>query len=163
MNMVSAPVTPLSLTLISKTYFILWKTPGVFERMWSVNIEASISGKYRTLGGYSGSPSEKLGSLTKGIEVTTITDDWYMSTMGMIVISLGARRSAGENSGCTWECHQTNAGTQTNSERCLGSYRDSIGGLQVLSETIWMYMSNQLPSTANMMHGLLFIITSESY
>ena len=75
MNMVSAPVTPLSLTLISKTYFILWKTPGVFERMWSVNIEASISGKYRTLGGYSGSPSEKLGSLTKGIEVTTITDD----------------------------------------------------------------------------------------
>ena len=51
----------------------------------------------------------------------------------------------------------------TNSEKCLGLYGYSFGGLQKLSETLWMYMSNQLPSTANMMHGLLFIITSESY
>jgi hypothetical protein len=28
---------------ISKMYFSLWKTPGVPERMWSVNIEGSIS------------------------------------------------------------------------------------------------------------------------
>jgi len=33
----------------------------------------------------------------------------------------------------------------------------------MLSETLRMYMSNQLPSTANMMHGVLFIITPESY
>ena len=43
---------------ISKMYFSLWKTPGVSERMWSVNLEASISGEYQTLGGYSGRPSE---------------------------------------------------------------------------------------------------------
>jgi len=43
---------------ISTMYFSLWKTPGVSERMWSVNLEASISGEYQTLGGYSGRPSE---------------------------------------------------------------------------------------------------------
>jgi len=53
--------------------------------------------------------------------------------------------------------------SQKNSERCLGSYGYSFRGLQKSSETRWMYMSNRLPSTANMMHGLLFIITSESY
>jgi len=31
---------------ISKMYFGLWKTPGVSERMWSVNFEVSISGEY---------------------------------------------------------------------------------------------------------------------
>jgi len=30
--------------------------------------------------------------------------------MGVIVISLEACRSAGENFGCTWECRRTNAG-----------------------------------------------------
>ena len=44
--------------VISKMYFSLWKTPGVSERMWSVNLEPSISGEYQTLGGYSGRPSE---------------------------------------------------------------------------------------------------------
>jgi len=53
--------------------------------------------------------------------------------------------------------------SQTTSERCLGLYGYSYGGLQKLSETLRMYMSNRLPSTAIMMHGLLFIITSESY
>jgi len=43
---------------ITKMYFSLWKTPGVSERMWSVKLEASISGEYQTLGGYSGRPSE---------------------------------------------------------------------------------------------------------
>jgi len=91
-------------------YFSLWKTPGVSERMWSVNLEASISGEYQTLGGYSGRPSEELGSLTTGTGVTGISDDWYRSTMGVIVISLGAGQSAGENFGCTWECRRTNTG-----------------------------------------------------
>jgi len=44
--------------IISKMYFSLWKTAGVSERMWSVNLEASISGDDQTLGGYSGWPSE---------------------------------------------------------------------------------------------------------
>jgi len=43
---------------ISTMYFSLWKTPGVTERMWSVNLEASNSEEYQTLGGYSGRPSE---------------------------------------------------------------------------------------------------------
>jgi len=43
---------------ISKMYFSHWEPPGVSERMWSVNLEVSISGKYQTLGGHSGRPSE---------------------------------------------------------------------------------------------------------
>ena len=35
--------------------------------------------------------------------VPEISDDWYSSTMGVIVISLEAPRSAGENVRCTWE------------------------------------------------------------
>jgi len=38
--------------------FSHWKPPGVSERMWSVNINASISGEYQTLGGHSCRPSE---------------------------------------------------------------------------------------------------------
>jgi len=62
-------------SFISKMYFGLWKTPGVSERMWSVNLAASISGEYQTLGGYSGRPSESQGSLTTSTGVTEITDD----------------------------------------------------------------------------------------
>jgi len=43
---------------ISEMYFSHWKPPGVSERMWSVNLEASISGGYLTLGGHSSPPSE---------------------------------------------------------------------------------------------------------
>ena len=43
---------------MSKMYFSHWKPPGVSERMWSLNLEASISGEYQTLGGHSGSPWE---------------------------------------------------------------------------------------------------------
>ena len=43
---------------ISKMYFSHWKIPGVSERMWSVNLDASISGEYQTLGEHSGQPSE---------------------------------------------------------------------------------------------------------
>jgi len=35
--------------------------------------------------------------------VTGIPDDWYRSTMGVIVITLETPWSAGENFGCTWE------------------------------------------------------------
>jgi len=43
---------------ISKMYFSLWKPPGASDRMWSVSLEASISGEYQTPGGHSGRPSE---------------------------------------------------------------------------------------------------------
>jgi hypothetical protein len=43
---------------ISKMYFSHWKPPGESERMWSVNLDASISGEYQTLGGHSCRPSE---------------------------------------------------------------------------------------------------------
>jgi len=43
---------------ISKVYFSHWKPPGVTERMWSVNLDASISGESQTLGGHSCQPSE---------------------------------------------------------------------------------------------------------
>ena len=43
---------------ISKMYFRHWKPPGVSERMSSVNLDASISGEYQTLGGHSCRPSE---------------------------------------------------------------------------------------------------------
>jgi len=43
---------------ISKMYFSHWKTPGVSERMWSVNLDASISGEYQTLRGHSSRSSE---------------------------------------------------------------------------------------------------------
>jgi hypothetical protein len=43
---------------ISKMYFSRWEPPGVSEWMWSVNVKASISGEYQTLGGHSGRPSK---------------------------------------------------------------------------------------------------------
>jgi hypothetical protein len=43
---------------ISKMYLSHWKPPGVSERMWSVNLDVSISGEYQTLGGHSCRPSE---------------------------------------------------------------------------------------------------------
>jgi hypothetical protein len=52
---------------ISKMYFSHWKPPGVSERMWSVNLNASISGEYQTLGGHSCRPSEYLGAPTTNL------------------------------------------------------------------------------------------------
>jgi hypothetical protein len=60
---------------ISKMNFSFWKTPGVSERMWSVNLEASISGEYQTLAGYVGRPLEELGFLMTGTGVTRTSDD----------------------------------------------------------------------------------------
>jgi len=33
---------------IGKMYCSYWESPGVSERVWSVNLDASISGKYQT-------------------------------------------------------------------------------------------------------------------
>ena len=42
--------------IISKMYFSHLESPGVPERMQSVNLEASSSGENQTLGGHSGQP-----------------------------------------------------------------------------------------------------------
>jgi len=53
-----SPRRRVALHSISKMYFSHCKPPGVSERMWSVNLDASISGEYQTLGGHSCRPSE---------------------------------------------------------------------------------------------------------
>jgi len=45
-------------SIISKINFSHWKPPGVSERMWSVNLDGSISGECQTPGGHSGRPWE---------------------------------------------------------------------------------------------------------
>jgi len=72
---------------ISKMYFSHWKPPGVSERMWSVNLEASISGEYQTVGGHSCRSSESLEAPA--------------TSLGAPTISLGAPGSAGNKSGST--------------------------------------------------------------
>jgi len=44
-------------------YFSYWKPPTVYERMWSVNLDASISEEYQTLVEQFGLPREILESL----------------------------------------------------------------------------------------------------
>ena len=72
---------------ISKMYFSHWKPPGVSERMWSVNLNASISGEYQTLGGHSCRPSEYLGAPT--------------TNLGAPVSAGNTPGSAGDKSGST--------------------------------------------------------------
>jgi hypothetical protein len=51
---------------ISKMDCSHWKPPGVSARMCSVNLDASISGEYQTVGGHFCWPSEWLGAPTRG-------------------------------------------------------------------------------------------------
>ena len=74
--------------------------------MWSVNLEASISGEYQTLGGHSGRPSEELGSLMTGTGVTGSDCDKFGNTSERrreLWVHLGASGSAGDKPGSTWE------------------------------------------------------------
>jgi hypothetical protein len=48
-----APVKVIDSGGISKIYFSLSEPPEVSQRMWSVNLDASILGKYQTIGGHS--------------------------------------------------------------------------------------------------------------
>jgi hypothetical protein len=75
---------------ISKMYFRHWKPPGVSERMWSVNLDASISGEYQTLEGHSCRPSEELGALA--------------TSLGVPTTSLGGPGNPGNKSGSTLNC-----------------------------------------------------------
>jgi len=48
------------------------------------------------------SVSDPRRAFQPAFRVTEICDDWYRSDMGVIMISLGTPRSAGENFGFTW-------------------------------------------------------------
>jgi len=65
--------------------------------------------------------------------LTGISDEQYRSTMGVAVINLGAPAIVA----------QTMRESQTISERCLGSYGYSFGGLQGLSDISRVYTSNK--------------------
>jgi len=95
--------------------------------------------------------------------VTGISDDWYRSTMGVIVIRLGTRWSAGENFGAPGSVSESMRKLQTISERCLGSYRYSVGRMQVSSRNLRMSTSDPFSSMLNIMHRLLLIVNAESY
>ena len=47
--------------------------------------------------------SDRGRTLRPAFRATGISNDWYSSAMGVIVISLGTPQSARENFGCTWE------------------------------------------------------------
>ena len=81
----------LSTAFISKMQFSHWEPPGVSERMWSVNLDALISGECQTVGGH----------FQPAFRVTGISNDWYRSTMGVIVIWLRTPGSASDKPGST--------------------------------------------------------------
>jgi len=128
-------------TFISKLYFHLWKTSEVSERMWSVNLEASILAEYRTLGGHSGRPSQSLGSLITGTGVTGISDDWYRSNWdlwwlvqeyhGSECDKFGNMSEHRRELGCTWNCRRNNAEITNNfwemSRFVMGFIRRTVG------------------------------------
>ena len=51
-----------------------------------------------------GRVSDHRRAFRQAFRVTGICDDWYRSTIGVIVISLETPWSTRENFGCTWEC-----------------------------------------------------------
>jgi hypothetical protein len=138
---------------ISKMYFSYWKPPGVSEWMWIVNLEASISGEYQSIGGHSGWLWEQLESL---MTCTGVPYKWWEWVWEHVEAPEWTWRAPGRVAQPTRE-------SQANCERCLGPYEYSFRGLQAWSETLQMYTSNRFPTTANMIHGLLIITTSESY
>jgi len=64
--------------------------------------------------------------------VTGISDDWYTSTMGAVVIRLGA----------PWTVALPMRESWTKFNRCLGSQGYSLEGRQALSEILQMYTSH---------------------
>ena len=69
--------------------------------MWSVNLDASISGEYQTLGGYSCRPSEELGAPATSLGAPTTSLEAPTTSLEALTTSLGAPGSAGDMSGST--------------------------------------------------------------
>jgi hypothetical protein len=88
---------------INKMYFSHWMPPGVSERIWSVNIDASISGEYQTLGGYSCRPSESLGAPATSPGVPTTSLRAPVSAGDMSGNTLNQSRADWEKQHLLWE------------------------------------------------------------
>jgi hypothetical protein len=65
--------------------------------------------------------------------VTGICDDWYSSTMGVVVKCLEGPGTVSQSMGKS----------HTNTERCLGSWGYSFKELQALSDIFQMYTNNK--------------------
>jgi len=74
------------------------------------------------------SVSDPRRAFRPAFRVTEISDDWYRSTMGVIVLSLETPRSAGENFGCTWEHLGAPATSLGPPATSLGAPATSLGG-----------------------------------
>jgi hypothetical protein len=80
-------------------YISLWKPPEGSKRMWSVNLDASSSGEYQTVGGHSSQPSEYLRSPMTG---TGVPWEWLWLVwehLGAPERTLGAPGRVGYKSG----------------------------------------------------------------
>jgi len=72
--------------------------------------------------------------------VTGISDEWYRSAMGVIMIGFGTPRSVGENFGSTWEhlgVPLTSLGAPTTSLTAPGSTCDKYGGVDNMPGSTW--------------------------
>jgi hypothetical protein len=108
---------------ISKMYFSHWEPPEVPERMWSVNLDGSISGEYQTIGGHSGRPAEQLKSLMTGTEVPW---EWLCQVwehLGALERTLGLPGSASDNCGSTGD----KSGSAGNKSGSAGDKSGSAG------------------------------------
>ena len=84
--------------------------------------------------------SDPRRAFLRGFRVTEISDDWYSSTMGVIVIGLGTPWSTGENVGCTWEqlgALATSLGVPTPSLGIRGSASNRSGSTEDKHESTW--------------------------
>jgi len=100
--------------------------------------------------------SDPRKAFLRAFRVTGISDDWYRSTMGVIVIGLGTPQSAGENFGCAWEhpgMPATSLGALTTSLRTHGSASnksgsadDKAGSTCERRRQVWELLESQLSS-----------------
>jgi len=88
---------------MSKMYFSHWKPPGVSERMWSVNLNASISGECQTLGGHSCRPSEYLGAPTTNLGAPVSAGNTPGTAGDMSGSTLNHSRAVWEKQHLVWE------------------------------------------------------------
>ena len=123
------------------------------EKRWSANEVALILRKDQTLGVNSGHPLKLVGFMMSGSGMLWEWL-WYVYVhIWELVRTLGAPGIFAK---------QTQK-SQPKSERWLGYNCKLFRDLQVLRIWFRMYIRNELPLMANIIHGLLFIIPSESY
>jgi hypothetical protein len=81
--------------------------------------------------------------------VTGISDDWYRSTMGVILIALGTPQSVGDSFGCTGEylgALATGLGAPTTSLRVPGSIDNIHGSTWEHQRQVWEHLTSEQSS-----------------